>query len=139
MYPLHNSRIVRYNSGIGGQSRNSYFAQDSSGIVPIPTLRRTYICTVANGKKKGFEPFQIPKPFLGQGRSCLECLNEAGIVHVGKDQIDNFVQSDLDLTSRSGYQLCEWCFTSLSKVFQSYQGVTTHYSCLSCLTSRTGM
>ena len=45
MYPLRNSRIVRYNSGIGGQSRNSYFAQDNSGIVPIPTLRRTYICS----------------------------------------------------------------------------------------------
>ena len=25
--PLYNSRIVRYNSRIGGQSRNSYFAQ----------------------------------------------------------------------------------------------------------------
>ena len=26
-FPLYNSRIVRYNSRIGGQSRNSYFAQ----------------------------------------------------------------------------------------------------------------
>ena len=42
IYPLHNSRIVRYNSGIGGQSENSHFAQDNSGIVPILTLRRTY-------------------------------------------------------------------------------------------------
>ena len=43
IYPLRNSRIVRYNSGIGGQSENSHFAQDNSGIVPILTLRRTYI------------------------------------------------------------------------------------------------
>ena len=43
-YPLRNSRIVRYNSGIGVQSGNSHFAQDNSGIVPILTLRRTYIC-----------------------------------------------------------------------------------------------
>ena len=42
-YPQRNSRIVRYNSGIGGQSENSYFAQDTSGIVPILTLRRTYL------------------------------------------------------------------------------------------------
>ena len=42
-YPLRNSRIVRYNSGIGGQSENSHFAQDSSGIVPILTLRRIYM------------------------------------------------------------------------------------------------
>ena len=27
LFPLYNSRIVRYNSRIGGQSRNSYFAQ----------------------------------------------------------------------------------------------------------------
>ena len=40
-YLLRNSRIVRNNSGIGGQSKNSYFAQDNSGIVPILTLRRT--------------------------------------------------------------------------------------------------
>ena len=39
---LRNSSIVRYNSGIGGHSKNSYFAQDNSGIVPILTLRRTY-------------------------------------------------------------------------------------------------
>ena len=44
IYPLRNSRIVRYNSGIGGQSENSHFAQDNSGIVPILTLRRTYTC-----------------------------------------------------------------------------------------------
>ena len=43
IYPLRNSRIVQYNSGIGGQSENSHFAQDNSGIVPILTLRRTYI------------------------------------------------------------------------------------------------
>ena len=43
IYPLRNSRIVRYNSGIDGQSENSHFAQDNSGIVPILTLRRTYI------------------------------------------------------------------------------------------------
>ena len=44
IYPVRNFRIVRYNSGIGGQSENSDFAQDNSGIVPIPTLRRTYTC-----------------------------------------------------------------------------------------------
>ena len=27
-YPLHNSRVVQYNSGIGGQSRNSHNAQE---------------------------------------------------------------------------------------------------------------
>ena len=27
LFPLYNSRIVRYNSRIGGQSRNSYFVQ----------------------------------------------------------------------------------------------------------------
>ena len=43
IYPLRNSRIVRYNSGIGGQSENSHFEQDNSGVVPILTLRRTYI------------------------------------------------------------------------------------------------
>ena len=43
MYPLRNSRIVQYNSGIGGQSRNSYLAQANSGIVPIPTMCRRYI------------------------------------------------------------------------------------------------
>ena len=32
---LRNSRIVRYNSVMGGQSNNSYFAQDTSGIVSI--------------------------------------------------------------------------------------------------------
>ena len=42
IYPLHSSRIVRYNSGIGGRSENSHFAQDNSGIAPILTLRRTY-------------------------------------------------------------------------------------------------
>ena len=42
IYPWSNSRIVRYNSGIGGQSENSHFAQDNSGIVLILTLRRTY-------------------------------------------------------------------------------------------------
>ena len=42
-YLLRDSRIVRYNSGIGGQSKKSYFAQDNFGIVPILTLRRTYI------------------------------------------------------------------------------------------------
>ena len=42
-YPLRNSRIVRYNSGIGGHSENSHFAQDNFGIVPILTMRRTYI------------------------------------------------------------------------------------------------
>ena len=31
-YLLRNSRIVWYNSGIGGQSKNSYFAQDNSGL-----------------------------------------------------------------------------------------------------------
>ena len=35
--------LYRYNSGIVPQSENSYFAQDNAGIVPIPTLRRTYI------------------------------------------------------------------------------------------------
>ena len=40
IYPLRNSRIVRYNSRIGGQSENFHFAQDYSGIVPILTLRR---------------------------------------------------------------------------------------------------
>ena len=45
IYPLRNSRIVRYNSGIGGQSENSHFAQDNSGIVPILTLRRTSVFT----------------------------------------------------------------------------------------------
>ena len=38
MYPLRNSRTVRYNSGIGGQSRNSYFAQT------IPELSRFLHC-----------------------------------------------------------------------------------------------
>ena len=37
IYPLRNSRIVRYNTGIGGQSENSHFAQDNSRIVPILT------------------------------------------------------------------------------------------------------
>ena len=35
--------LYRHNSGIVPQSENSYFAQDNSGIVPILTLRRTYI------------------------------------------------------------------------------------------------
>ena len=42
IYPLRNSRIVRYNSGIGGQSRIPTLRRDNSGIVPILTLRRTY-------------------------------------------------------------------------------------------------
>ena len=42
-YILRNSR---YNSGIGGQSKNSYFAQDNSGIVLILTLRRTNTCVL---------------------------------------------------------------------------------------------
>ena len=50
-YPLRNSRIVRYNSGIGGQSENSHFAHENSGIVPIHTLRRTYISNIADSSR----------------------------------------------------------------------------------------
>ena len=39
----YNSRIVLRKVGIAQQSENSHFAQDNSRIVPIPTLRRTYI------------------------------------------------------------------------------------------------
>ena len=35
--------LYRYHSGIEQQSENSHFAQDNSRIVPILTLRRTYI------------------------------------------------------------------------------------------------
>ena len=38
-YPLRNSRIVRYNSGIGGQSRNSQIAAGT-----IPELYRFSLC-----------------------------------------------------------------------------------------------
>ena len=35
--------LYRYHSGIAQQSENSHFAQDNSRIVPILSLRRTYI------------------------------------------------------------------------------------------------
>ena len=38
--------LYRYHSGIAQQSENSHFAQDNSRIVPILTLRRTYVCRV---------------------------------------------------------------------------------------------
>ena len=31
----------------------------------------------------------------------------------------------------TGKRLIDWCFTPLSKVFQSYHGDSSHYSCLS--------
>ena len=69
MYPLRNSRIVRYNSGIGGQSRNSYFAQENSGIVPIPTLHRTKTVDsqfvpipTLRRDNSGIEPCQVGSP-----------------------------------------------------------------------------
>ena len=46
IYALRNSRIVRYNSGFGGQSDNSHFVHGNSGIIPILTLRRTDISLV---------------------------------------------------------------------------------------------
>ena len=48
IYGLRNSRIARYNSGIGGQSRVPTLRRDNSGIVPILTLRRTYILCKIN-------------------------------------------------------------------------------------------
>ena len=39
---LAHSRMVRYHSRIAQPSKNSYFAQDHSRMVSIPTLRRTY-------------------------------------------------------------------------------------------------
>ena len=43
MNPCAILELYRYHSGIAQQSENSHFAQDNSRIVPIPTLRRTYI------------------------------------------------------------------------------------------------
>ena len=61
IHPLRNSRIVRYNSGIGGQSENSHFAQDISGIVPILTLRLTYTRkTTGFLSNLGFERLTVP-------------------------------------------------------------------------------
>ena len=52
---MRNAIIIRYNSGIGGQSENSHLAQDNSGIVPILTLRRTYIPPAISKLRKNEE------------------------------------------------------------------------------------
>ena len=46
-YSLRNSRIVQYNSGIGGQSRNSHNAQVQFRNCTILTLRWTYTLSIS--------------------------------------------------------------------------------------------
>ena len=48
MNPCAILELYRYHSGIAQQSENSHFAQDNSRLVPIPTLRRTYIYIHSN-------------------------------------------------------------------------------------------
>ena len=43
---LRNCTAQSKNSYFAPQSENSHFAQDSSGIVPLLTLGRTYTCII---------------------------------------------------------------------------------------------
>ena len=86
IYPLHNSRIVRYNSGIGGQSKNSHFAQDNSGIVPILTLRRTYIHTYKHNEftlLKSLDSTELLRRFLKWSQSLLNTFRFQNIYIAG--------------------------------------------------------